>query len=488
MFETEVFISYAHLDNQSARQGHEWITDFHRCLGIRTAMLLGRELQIWRDPKLQGNDDFEATLLERLKRVAVLVSVLTPRYVKSEWTRRELEEFCHAAHETGGLQIADKARIFKVIKTPIPRQDEVAPLQRLLGYEFFRTEPATGRQREFDDPNDIEYWTKIDDIAHDMCDLLKILEGESSPSTDRKTIYLAETTFDLKAEYWALRRDLQQHGQTVLPSEPLPLVEADLIAFVQKELAQADFAVHLIGKTFSFVPEGSMRSVLELQDELALERAEKGNFERLVWIAPGLEVRDPRQANFIERLKMNPRLQHATDLLETSLEDLRTSIHERLKPKSKEPVREEAKPAASPASPSSTALKQVYLVFDVKDQQATLPWQDFLFSHFEVICPVFEGDEAEIRDFHEENLRTCDAVLIYYGAGSEIWLRRKLRELLKSAAYGRSEPFQAVGILVAPPLTTQKSLFKTHEAILIPQPEGFSPDPLLPFIEAAKVK
>ena len=386
-----------------------------------------------------------------------------------------------------GCQIADKARIFKVIKTPIPREDEVAPLQRLLGYEFFRTEPATGRQREFDDPNDLEYWTKIDDIAHDMCDLLKILEGESSASTDRKTIYLAETTFDLKAEYWALRRDLQQHGHTVLPSEPLPLVEADLIAFVRKEMAQADFAVHLIGKTFSLVPEGSMRSVLELQDELGLERAEKGNFERLVWIAPGLEVQDPRQANFIERLKMNPRLQCATDLLETSLEDLRTSIQERLKakPQPAEPVEVEAKPTGST---SSTALKQLYLIFDAKDQQATLPWQDFLFTHFEVICPVFEGDEAEIRDFHEENLRTCDAVLIYYGAGSEIWLRRKLRELLKSAAYGRSEPFHTVGIVVAPPFTTQKSLFKTHEAILIPQTEGFSPDPLLPFIEAAKGK
>ena len=31
----------------------------------------------------------------------------------------------------------------------------------------------------------------------------------------------------------------------------------------------------------------------------------------------------------------------------------------------------------------------------------------------------------------------CDGVLIYYGAGNEMWLRRKLREVQKSAGYGR---------------------------------------------------
>ena len=34
---------------------------------------------------------------------------------------------------------------------------------------------------------------------------------------------------------------------------------------------------------------------------------------------------------------------------------------------------------------------------------------DFLFDqHLETIHPVFEGDEAEIREYHEENLRACD--------------------------------------------------------------------------------
>ena len=116
------------------------------------------------------------------------------------------------------------------------------------------------------------------------------------------------------------------------------------------------------------------------------------------------------------------------------------------------------------------------------------PWRDFLFEHFEVICSVFDGDEAEIRAYHEENLRLSDIVLIHYGAGSEIWLRRKLRELLKSSAYGRTEPFRAVGILVAPPSTPQKLAFKTHEAMVISQFEGFAPEPFAPFLNLAKTR
>ena len=61
------------------------------------------------------------------------------------------------------------------------------------------------------------------------------------------------------------------------------------------------------------------------------------------------------------------------------------------------------------------------------------PWADFLFNHCEVIHPVFNGDEAEVREYHEENLKTCQGALIFYGAGNEVWLRRKLRELQKSA-------------------------------------------------------
>ena len=68
-----------------------------------------------------------------------------------------------------------------------------------------------------------------------------------------------------------------------------------------------------------------------------------------------------------------------------------------------------------------------------------MPWADFLFKEFEVIPPVFEGDEAEVRAYHEENLSTRDAIVIFYGAANDIWLRRKLREIQKSAGYGADQ-------------------------------------------------
>ncbi|HEY3456381.1 MAG TPA: toll/interleukin-1 receptor domain-containing protein [Bryobacteraceae bacterium] len=473
-FDTEVFISYAHLDNQGARQGHEWISDFHRALAIRVGQLLGKEPQIWRDPKLHGNDVFADTLIERLERVATLVSIVSPRYLKSEWTRRELEKFCQAAHQSGGLDIDNKARIFKVVKTPVARDLELPPLASLLGYEFFKIDPESGRPREFDDPDEKEYWIKIDDVAHDMCQLLEILESDRPPSAaGKKTVYLAETTLDMADEHAAIRRELLEHGYGVLPAQTLPLVESELVPFVRSEMARCNLSIHLVGKTYSLVPEGGMRSLLEVQDEVALERAEKGNFGRLVWIPPGLQIQDERQRKFIECLRLDPRIQHSTDLLETSLEDFKSTMHERLNQK---PI--ETKSAAR--------LKQMYLIFDRQDLETIGPWRDFLFEHFEVICSVFDGDEAEIRAYHEENLRLSDVVLIHYGAGSEIWLRRKLRELLKSSAYGRTEPFRAVGILVAPPCTPQKRVFKTHEAMIISQFDGFAAEPFAPFLNLAK--
>jgi hypothetical protein len=95
-----------------------------------------------------------------------------------------------------------------------------------------------------------------------------------------------------------------------------------------------------------------------------------------------------------------------------------------------------------------------------------------------VLHPLFEGDEAEVREYHEDNLRICDGVLVIHGAASESWLRRKLRELQKSAGLGRTKKKAVVAISLVEPRTVEKERFRTHEALVLPQWDGFSPEPL----------
>jgi hypothetical protein len=489
-FDGDAFISYAHLDNIELIEGRKgWVANLHRALEVRVGQLLGKEPHIWRDPKLQGNDFFAETLVGRLQHVASLITVVSPRYVKSEWTRRELSEFWKAAGQQGGLRRGEKGRIFKVLKTPVPLEQHPPELRSLLGYEFFKVDPETGKIRELDEifgaEAQKEFWIKLDDLAHDICGLLQTFETPESQtdSPGHATIFLAETTGDLRDQREAIRRDLLQHGHTVLPSRAVSFLASELQEALREDLAQCEMSIHLVGRNYSLVPEGSTASLVEIQNEMAVERAGQGVFSRLIWIPSGIQVEDERQRKVLARLRSDSRLQFSADLLETSFEDLKTVYHEKLK----KPAPADPAPGSSAAVQAGEDRRQVYVIYDQRDSDLTPLWMDFLFKQgLEILRPVFEGDEAEIREYHQENLAHCDGVLIIYGKAGELWLRRKLREIQKSAGYGRTKPMGAVGIWLVPPKTPEKETFRTHEAMVISQMDKASPESLASFISKLK--
>jgi hypothetical protein len=181
-FDNDLFISYAHLDNQPLIEGQKgWIDEFHHALETRLDQLLGEECKIWRDRKLGGNDFFDETIVSKFPNTALLVSILSPRYLKSDWCLKELKAFLTAAAQSGGARIGEKSRVFKVIKTHVPREDHPPELQGSLGYSFYEIEEVTDRPREFlIDPRDESYRKfrlKLDDLAYEILDLAKAKRG-----------------------------------------------------------------------------------------------------------------------------------------------------------------------------------------------------------------------------------------------------------------------------------------------------------------------
>ena len=494
-FEFDVFVSYAHVDNASDDERHKsWVAKLHETLDRRLTQLLGKQTRIWRDPKLKGNDVFEEVLVDRVKRAAVLISVVSPRYVRSEWTIRELNEFLKAAEQQGGLQVRDKSRIFKVLKTPVPLDQQTPPLRSLLGYEFFRMDPDRGGFREFDEQFGPEFGQKflmkLDDLAQDLKDLLEYVEGAGrvdahADASAGNAVFLAVTTLELQDERDAIRRDLQQHGYTVLPARTLSPVGTEVEAELREDLDRCSMSIHLIGNHYSLVPENATTSLVEIQNELAIERGERGGFTRLVWIPPGIEVSDPRQLEVIERLRMDPRMGPGADLLEKPLDELRTVIQDALE--RDRAAKEAPQPSPVATRPASIGIPSVYLIYDQRDVAAVTPWADFLFEQgIEVVHPIFEGDESTVRECHEESLRMSDGVVIFDLAAHPLWLRRKFSELRKIPGYGRTKPAPVTAVCLLPPKTSAKEQLRSHEAIVISQWDGLTPGSWLPFITRLK--
>ncbi|HEX8652464.1 MAG TPA: DUF4062 domain-containing protein [Pyrinomonadaceae bacterium] len=486
-FEDDIFISYAHLDNQPLAEGLDgWVETLHERLGVRLSQLLGEEVRIWRDPKLQGNDYFADSLVLRVSKVAILVSILSPRYVKSEWCMREITEFCKAAELQGGIRLGNSSRVFKVIKTFIRREEQPASIQPMLGYEFYEYDHQLGRAKEFSPDvsphRDIRYWEKLEDLANDIKLLIERMKeaGKSAlvtspPAANVKTIYLAHTTSDLNEERDNIQRELQQHGHRVLPDKELPLDATALKEAVREYLKNSQLSIHLIGARYGMVPEDESRSIIQIQNDLATERGAE-QMQRLIWMPTGLQSPDERQQKYIDSLRLGLNGFHGVEVLQTKLEDLKVQIYEKLADK--------PQPHAPPNGDHPSSL---YLICDKQDYEAVLPLESYLFDQgLEVILPVMEGDEAQAAQDHKDNLLHCDAVMIYHGQAGEIWLRMKLRELQKTAGYGRTRPMAARAIYIGSPPTERKNQFKTHEAMVIRNYESFSPELLKPFI--AKIR
>lgn len=490
-YEDEIFISYAHIDNEPLAEGQRgWVQLLDERLRKRLAQLLGEPARIWRDPKLQGNDEFSEILVQKVSKVALLVSIISPRYLKSDWCLRELDEFCRNAVSQGGLTLSGKSRVFKVAKTFTPRQGHPLQLHGLLGYEFYEYDEISGRAREFSpeiDPNrDARYWEKLEDLAWDIKQQIERLRSEderpvASPSagtvlgdSSAPAVYLAETTYDLSEQRDKIKRELQQRGHQVLPDKELPLRGPAIQEAVREYLKRSRLSVHLVGEYYGIIPEmESERSIIRLQEELAVERGDDAGFSRLIWMPPGLQPKDERQQKFIAELQNGFTTHNGSELLQVKLEDLKTIIQTKLTQK--------PKPAAVVGDEAGAA--SIYLICDQQDVDAVEPLRNYLFERgCEVTLPLLDGNESEVLQDHKENLLLCDALLIYQGRASEGWLRMKLRELLKLPGYGRTAALLGKAVYIGAPELPAKERFKTLEALVIKDYHEFNPASLEPFL------
>ena len=510
----DIFISYGHLDDDDPGGDVKgWVDLLVERLPRLVSNNLGYLPTVWRDERsLRGNDLLTAAISEGVTTSLLLIPIVSPRYVQSDWCLRELNAFSESEPPPGAP--AFRSRIFKVIKTPLLfhlKKKEPEPLRELIGYSFYEMEGEMPVEfgPEVTPAKDPRYWTALRRLAWDVSNMLVTLKHEKDkitgplvlPSTqapsavtvtpsvsastngDKKFVYLAETTSDLSSERELVRDELRQRGYGVLPEEKLPAAELQQIQqVVSQSLSRCVLSVHLIGKRYGSTPEDNPRSLVCIQDDLAAQRtANDPNFSRLLWMPPGLmtpalEVTDERQKEFVTALQN--RVGERAELLQTSIEALKTRIVEKLNPPPKETA----------AKPGRSKLKQVYLICENRDRSFIRPIKEYLFKQNIEVITWLDGETGRtLMDYHHKNLRECDAALVYFGNGDEPWVRKNLEDLEKAYGYGRENDWAASAVYVGAPPSDQKEDFLTHLVpYVIRNFQSFDPNDLHEFVTAVQ--
>lgn len=506
-YKNDVFVSYSHLDNVPFGDppARGWVDIFHALLENFIDVHLGQNAVVWRDKRLSGTEVFSDAIEQALRSSAVLVSVISPGYVRSDWCHRELLGFAQAANDGPAPRLGNLQRVVKVLRLPVDAGALPPMFERVLGASFFRIDPDSKRPRDLllDPGADAQkaFNARLDDVAQDLTGMLRAMAAAGDPTPPlpaaavlaaqaaaltvagaERTVYLAWTTSDLAEQRHRLRREFEARGLRVVPAGEPPYLAQHLLQAAREGLQQADLVLHLIGGHYGFVPEGDTRSVVELQADGQAYAAAASHAPRIYWVAPGVPAPDARLATMLDRVQAQPGNGARLDMLvNKTLEDLKTLAMDRLNP---------AIPATAtgPAAPGAAASGRVYLLCDQLDRPDISALHDHLFEQgLEVRLPLFEGDATDIRTEHETLLAECDGVLLYWGNAREAWLRKMLRDLNKvfgGSTVARSTPYKAKCLYIAGPTDPAKPGFRTHEVPLLRQPGAFDAAGLQPFLHA----
>src|SRR5262249_33198606 len=206
----------------------------------------------------------------------------------------------------------------------------------------------------------------------------------ANPLTAGKNIYLAETTFDRAIDRDKVKRELEAFGCIVTPDAELPRTTADEVeARARAYLQSAEMSVHLIGERYGLIPEmADGRSIVRIQHDLARACGADPAFRRVIWIPNNLKNVEPAQQLFIKYLQEDHDAVRGAELVQGNLEELKTTIHNLLKPK--------PKPKALPSNGySGKAPARVYLVYDEPDYPDTAILRDYLRKQrLELLLPI----------------------------------------------------------------------------------------------------
>ena len=453
----KILIIYSEEDDlQIQGDARGWVTNFFKFLSSLLVHMNYGDLLL----ELCSFNHLKKSELKKNIMVVMVVSpLLDPQDQGYQLISSWLKEMTNAKK---GIQ-EDSERCLIVHKT-IFNYERFPELIALNNYQLYEIDNATGLPREINRFFGLEaeknYWMKLIDLSFDISQYLSFdtkRVKEEAPNKREKTVYLAEVGKDLVVQRDMIRRELRSHGFEVLPKNPITGDRGDIEMAIKDNLSNARLSLHLIGEDYGERIEGHDLSMIDFQNEIAHEYTgimikenakndEKKRFGRLIWISQGIKNITERQKIFIENIKTEAALHEETEVLEVDLEEMKSIVIEEIETGGRfQSITREISGYQEPSKKDSSKI--IYLILDREDlEEGQVIAKTLKKKGYRVVQPIFEGALVDVRYIHQENLKRCDAAIIYFGNTSEAWIKTKLQDLMKSPGFGRIKKIQAKAV------------------------------------------
>ncbi|MGT2475133.1 TIR domain-containing protein [Paraburkholderia terrae] len=471
-FEHDVFISYAHIDNEPFGAERGWVSAFaddlakvlRRGLGCNTP-------SIWMDHALTGNQPFTQKIEDALRSSATLLVVASPAYLKSDWCTRERNAFLSTVREKSA------SRIFRIDLDRLNRDDFPAEFGELLGYTFWGPD-CNGNPRTFGMPvNDAqrepEYITALTKLRMELgAELTRIHSMESATEVVAPpvaTIFLAEVTDDLDAQREALSTYAKQANLRVLPETLYPYNDvAEYRRRMAADLKESKVFVQLLSELPGKKPQGWDARLPALQ----YEEAKKTGLAILQWRGRELDTARMDIADMPHRvLLVGPDVRACG-----SGEFKRAVVEEATRPPK----------LVTGKAPSSNIL--VFVNSDSPDRDIADDVCRILKSEgVGYSMPIYDEQTkpADVRADLELNLSMCDGLIVVYGHTPVTWVRRQLAQGHKILSQ-RDQPLTVLGLVEGPPPSKQDVGFQLPNMLSLDCKDGVRREVLSRFVASLR--
>jgi len=422
-FDHDLFVSYARLDDVPIEQRTKgWVESFIDELQTEVRQRLGaKDFHVWMDPQVDCSRPLTPQILEIASRSAMLLVVMSPAYLNSEWCSRERGAFLGAF----GDRVA-AGSVFVVHEREVDRAFIPPELSGPLGYSFFYREREDGPDMPLTVADGQRFMSRLVELSFRIKTRAQELRTPGRIAAPQgPCVFVARATEDQDDSEGQLRGYLSQAGLQVLPETWYAQTDrASFEAAMKADLARSKAFAQLLSSVPGRDPFNGGVPLPRLQNELA----RSAGIPVAAWRDRGLDVTSVRADH-------RPLVESAQAC---GIEEFKRTIVEL--------ARREPPP---PAAARSNVM--VFVNADAPDRALAQEVARILLQ-WNVDCywPTTEGPPEDVRKDLEESLNTCDGMLLLHGAAGANWVRSQLRQGRKILSQ-RARPPTALAIVQGPP-------------------------------------